>query len=176
MERHEGRLCPESEVGLFGLCIMCLLWVSFFPQMKMIIALVVVALLLIIISEYQTKHTSTGSVYIVHWTFHLMHFLFFLSFSSSDPAISLMSDEDISYILSCLSSAHSPPLQLRGASQLPTPSSVSACDSSRIWPQLALSTNLTVGISTKVFCEVSTKAGFDPWLKSKLQIVQGEIF
>lgn len=30
-----------------------------FPQMKMIIALVVVALLLIIISEYLTKHTRT---------------------------------------------------------------------------------------------------------------------
>lgn len=55
MERHEGGLCPESEVGSFRLCIMCLLCVSFLPQMKMIIALVVVALLLIIISEYQTK-------------------------------------------------------------------------------------------------------------------------
>lgn len=41
---------------------MCLLCVSLIPQMKMIIALVVVALLLIIISEYRTKHMSTGDI------------------------------------------------------------------------------------------------------------------
>ncbi|KAG7228856.1 hypothetical protein INR49_008634 [Caranx melampygus] len=68
-------------------------------------------------------------------------FLFFLSLSLS----------------LCLSSAHSPPLQLGGASQPPTPSSVSACSPSRIWPQFAFSADLTHGVSTEICCEISTK-------------------
>ena len=100
--------------------------------MKMIIALVVVALLLIIISEYFTKHTC---IVWIHMNYRNSHKIFSLSFSSSDHAISLVSDEEgrfflffLSLSLSLsLSSAHSPPLPLGGAMQPPTPSSVSAC-------------------------------------------------
>lgn len=62
MARHEGGLSLFAQKFGVGGVRRCYEWnvfnvCTFLLQMKMIIALVVVALLLIIISEYLTKHT-----------------------------------------------------------------------------------------------------------------------
>lgn len=95
---------------------------------------------------------------------------------SSDPAISLVSDEEdggepLSSSSSSLSlfSTHSSPLPLGGASQPPTPSSVSACVPFKIWPQLALSTDLILVFPHKSAVRSVLRLGLIPGFEIKLQ-------
>lgn len=59
MEGHEGEVFVSLVCCVLGFVLICSSFVLFLPQMKLIIALVVFALLLIIISECLDKYSRT---------------------------------------------------------------------------------------------------------------------
>lgn len=87
MERHEGGAVQHSEGGQVRVqrCGECV-DVSFPPQMKIIVALVVIALLLVIISEYRRSVCTSGMGQIAD--------SFQCFCSSSNHQISLAADEE----------------------------------------------------------------------------------
>lgn len=90
MERHEGEAFVSLVWCVSGFVLICSSFVLFLSQMKLIIALVVFALLLIIISEFAQIQLNNLRLKFVH--LQKQHFL--SQFSSCDPPISLMSNEE----------------------------------------------------------------------------------